>query len=207
MRMKNQLTHKQKEILSIIIDLANKKGSSPTLEEVRATLGYSNTSSVQRHTDVLKNKGYLSDTRSLELANSSSKVKIPLVGNVACGIPLLAVENIEAYLFVDADIVSGRPENFFFLRAVGDSMNTTSIKNKTIDDGDFVLIKKQSYADRGSRVVALLGESATIKKYVPQEDCIKLEPESNNPANKPIIVFDDISIQGIVLDVIKKGGD
>jgi len=203
--MKNPLTGKQKEILSIIIDLTNKKGSSPTLEEIRVVLGYSNTSSVQRHTDALKSKGYLSDSRGLELANSSSKVKVPLVGNVACGAPLLAVENIEAYLFIDEDIVSGRPENFFFLKAVGDSMNATDIKNKTIDDGDFVLVKKQNNADRGNRVVALLGENATIKKYVPQENYVKLEPESSNPANKPIIMFEDFSIQGIVVNVIKKG--
>jgi len=206
-RMKNSLTSKQKLLLATIIDLTSKKGSPPTLEEVRATIGYSHTSSVQRHTDALKNKGYLSDTRNLEVAGSESKVKIPLVGNVACGVPLLAVENIEAYLFVDRGILSGSPENFFFLRAIGDSMNATNINNMTIDDGDYVLVRKQNTADNGSRVVALIGEEATIKKYVPHGDYVRLEPESTNDANKPIIMFEDFSVQGIVVNVLKKGGD
>ena len=205
--MKKPLTSKQKLILSLVKDLTNKRGSAPTLDEIRELLNYANISSVQRHTEALKSKGYLKDMRGLELPNNENKVQIPLVGNVACGTPLLATENIEAYILVDADGVKGRPEEYFFLRAVGDSMNNTNISGKTIEDGDFILIKKQNHAERGNRIVALIGDEATVKKYVPESNCVKLEPESTNLSNKPIIVFDEILIQGVVYDVMKEGGE
>ena len=206
-RMKKSLTSKQKIILATITDLTNKKGSAPTFEEVREELGYANTSSVQRHTDALKKKEYLSETRGLSIKSSNNKVQIPLVGNVACGAPLLATENIEAYLYVDSDMVSHKPDDYFFLRAVGDSMNTSNISGKNIDDGDYVLVRKQNSANKGNRVVALIGDEATIKKYKPNGNSIVLEPESSNEANKPIIMFEDFTIQGVVVNIIKKGGD
>ncbi|PIZ46781.1 hypothetical protein COY32_02805 [candidate division WWE3 bacterium CG_4_10_14_0_2_um_filter_41_14] len=95
----------------------------------------------------------------------------------------------------------------FFLRAVGDSMNIATIDGKVIDDGDFILVKKQSTANKGNRVVALIGDEATIKRYEPNGNSVVLEPESSNEANKPIILFDDFVIQGIVVNVIKKGGE
>lgn len=204
--MKRSLTLKQKEVLSKITDLTHKKGTSPTFEELRASLDYKQVSSVQRHTDVLKEKGYLENTRGLSVPFSNKRVQIPLVGNVACGIPLLATENIEAYISYDASKVRGKAQDYFFLRAVGDSMNKTNVSGKTIDNGDFVLIKKQSTADFGSRVVALMEDEATIKKMVKGDGYVRLEPESTNPDNKPIILFDDFSVQGVVTDVIKKGG-
>jgi len=85
-------------------------------------------------------------------------------------------------------------------------MNNAKLSGKTIDDGDFVLIKKQQTADPGSRIVALIGDEATIKKIVPEDGHVRLQPESTNPKNKPIILFDDFSVQGVVVDVIKKGG-
>ena len=205
--MKKPLTTKQKLVLSTINDLTNKKGSPPTLEDVRKKLGYSNISSVQRHTEALKNKEYLSESRRLSLPTSESKIQIPLVGNVACGAPLLAMENIEAYILIDSKIILGRPDNYFFLRAVGDSMNSTNIRGKTIDDGDYVLVRKQNTADSGKRIVALIGDDATIKKMVEKDGHVELVPESTNNANKSIIMFEDFAIQGIVVNVIKKGGD
>lgn len=201
--MKKPLTSKQKLVLTSIKDEMNKKGSTPTLEELRIALGLSSVSSVQRHTDALKEKGYLENARGLSLPSSSSKVQIPLVGNVACGVPFLATENIEAYIPYDASQIRGSADEYFFLRAVGDSMNNANIGGKTIDDGDFVLIKKQQTANPGNRVVALIGDEATIKKFVPENGYVRLQPESNNPQNKPILMFDDFSVQGIVEDVIK----
>ena len=205
--MRKTLTSKQKIVLSSIKDQANKNGTTPTLEELRVTLGLSSVSSVQRHTDALKEKGYLENTRGLSLPDSSDKVQIPLVGNVACGVPFLATENVEAYIQFDASKISGTPNDYFFLRAVGDSMNNARVSGKIIDDGDFVLIKKQQTADPGSRIVALIGDEATIKKIVPEDGHVRLQPESTNPKNKPIILFDDFSVQGVVVDVIKKGGE
>lgn len=204
--MNKSLTAKQKLVLATIQDLKAKLGKPPTLEEIRQSLDYSGTSSVQRHTDALKEKGYLGNTRGLSLPASDEKVQIPLVGNVACGAPLLATENIEAYVSYDATKVRGKAEDYFFLRAVGDSMNNADVSGKTIDNGDFVLVKKQSTADPGSRVVALIGDEATIKKMHSEDGYVRLEPESTNPDNKPILLFDDFSVQGVVVDVIKKGG-
>jgi repressor LexA len=205
--MRKPLTSKQKIVLSTITDLVNKKGISPTLENLRSQLDLATLSSVQRHTDALKEKGYLKNTRGISLPDPSSKVQIPLVGNVACGLPLLATENIEAYIPYDVSKIRGLSSDYFFLRAIGDSMNNAKISGKTIDDGDFVLIKKQQTADPGSRIVALIGDEATIKKIIPEDGHVSLQPESTNPKNKPIILFDDFSVQGVVVDVIKKGGD
>jgi len=205
--MNSTLTSMQKKVLSSITDLTHKKGTPPSMEELRVALGLGSISSVQRHTDALKEKGYLENTRGLSFPESTEKVLIPLVGNVACGMPLLAMENIEAYISYDASQIRGSSDNYFFLRAVGDSMNNTNVSGKSIDDGDFVLIRKQQTADPGARVVVLIGDEATIKKIVPEDSHVRLEPESTNPRNKPIILFEDFSIQGVVEDVIKKGGD
>jgi repressor LexA len=205
--MNRPLTSGQKKVLSTIADLTHKKGTPPSMEELRVALNLSSVSSVQRHTEALKEKGYLENSRGISFPEPTDKVQIPLVGNVACGLPLLATENIEAYISFDASRIHGRAEDYFFLRAVGDSMNKASIDGNTIDDGDFVLIRKQSNADFGSRVVALIGDEATIKRLAKGDEGYRLEPESTNPANKPIYLFQDFSIQGIVTNVIKKGGD
>lgn len=203
--MKKNLTSTQKRVLSTITDLSHKKGTPPTMEELRAALDLKSISSVQRHTDALKEKEYLENARGISFPEQADKVQIPLVGNVACGVPFLATENIEAYIPYDASQINGSADDYFFLRAVGDSMNNTDIQGKTINDGDYVLVKKGQVADPGKRVVALIGEEATIKKYVPESGHVRLQPETTNPKNKPILLFDDFSIQGIVADVIKKG--
>jgi repressor LexA len=200
--MAEYLTAAQKLVLATIKELTRRNGKSPTLEELRAHLNYSSTSSVQRHLIALKSKGYIQNkkhhARSLEVPVTHEVVEIPLVGNVACGQPLLAVENIEAYIPYEREKLLGSPSDFFFLRAVGDSMNKAGI-----DDGDFVLIKKQASADFGKKVVALIGDEATIKTLKKGDGFVVLEPESTNPQNKPIYLFDDFIIQGIVKDVIK----
>lgn len=208
--MEKSLTGKQKIILSTIRDLRSKIGKPPTLEEIRKALGYSGISSVQRHISALKKKGFLSSeryqARSLELSFPKQSISIPLVGNVAAGTPILAIENIEAYIPYEPSRLKFNSNDYFFLRAVGDSMNQSRIDGKNVEDGDYVLIKKQSVADRGQIVVALLGDEAIIKKFDRGNDCYILRPESSNLANKPIYVFDDLVIQGIAVDVLKKGG-
>lgn len=209
--MNKSLTVKQKIVLATIQDLKTRIGKAPTLEEIREALNYSGISSVQRHVDALKKKGYITNeryqARTLEVSLPEQLVNIPLVGNVPCGVPFLAVENTEAYIPYNKSLLSGQPDDYFFLRAVGDSMNNAKISGKSIDNGDYVLVKKQSAADFGSRVVALIGDEATIKKIVRGDGYVRLEPESTNPDNKPILLFDDFSVQGIVVDVIRKGGD
>ncbi len=195
------LTPKQKSVFSAFQSLQTELGHSPTLEELREELGYSHTSAVQRHIIELKKKGYLvaekHQNRSLELAHSHY-ANIPLVGNVACGAPLLAEENIEAYVPYDATKIKGDADNYFFLRAIGDSMNDAGI-----DEGDLVLVKKQEIGDVGDRVVALVGDNATIKRLDKESGYWVLEPVSKNPIHKKLIMTENFSIQGIVQDVAR----
>lgn len=204
--MRKLLTSKQNEVLKKIKELSRKNGSPPTLDQLRIALDYSRTSSVQRHTDALKTKGYLDQSRKLEIISSANKVQIPLMGNISCGQPILATENIEAYICCDSTIVNGAAENYFFLRAIGDSMNNTSINGKVVNEGDFVLCKKQTCATNGDRIIALVEDEATLKRLEYKKDLVVLYPESTNPLNKPIYLFDDIQIQGIACDVVNNGG-
>lgn len=195
-----ELTNKQKEVLTAINKLMAGNGISPTLKEIQEFLGYKEISSVQRHTEALKRKSFLSSnkyqSRSLRIIKKlSKKFNIPLLGSVACGNPILAVENIEAYIPYE---VKGDPKEYFFLRAEGDSMDRAGI-----NDGDLVLIKSQQTADEGEKILALIGDDATIKFLKKAKNCIILEPKSSNPEHKPIYVFDDLQIQGKVVGVLK----
>jgi repressor LexA len=201
--MNQALTPKQKIVLSQFRELQEKLNHSPTLEELRQALGYPHVSAVQRHVDALKEKGYLAAAkhhkRSLELLHQHL-VNIPLVGNVACGMPLLAEENVEAYVPYEADKLHGASDDYFFLRAVGDSMNKTGI-----DDGDLVLVKQQQVSEPGKNVVALVGDDATIKRLVMEDGYWVLQPVSSNPAHKKLIMVEDFAIQGVAVDVVKTG--
>ena len=123
-------------------------------------------------------------------------VKVPLLGTIACGIPIFAEENIEAQIPVSVKLA--KPGNrFFLLRALGDSMD-----KKGINDGDLVLIKQQSSAENGQNVVALIDNAATIKEYYNYGDKIILKPDSTNNSHQPIILTSDFRIQGVVVAVI-----
>jgi repressor LexA len=197
----HDITKKQKETLEAVEKLSALLSRPPTLRELQEFLGYGSTSSVQRHTDALKGKGFLRaekfQKRGLIVPQRSSEriSPIPLLGNIACGQPILAVENIEAYIPLK---VQGDPKEYFCLRAVGNSMDKAGI-----EDGDIVLIRQQSTAENGDAVVALLGEDATIKILRKELNRIVLEPRSSDPSNKPIYVFGDPLIQGKVIKTIK----
>lgn len=198
------LTPKQKTVFAAVRELQTlNNGRMPTLDEVRQHLSYATVSSVQRHMDALKRKGYIQSDkhqgRSMRLAHQHT-ASIPLVGNVACGSPLLAEENVEAHVAYDANQLKGNPSDYFFLRAVGDSMNKADI-----DDGDLVLVRKSDTAEKGKRIVALVGDDATVKKLVNENGRWILRPESTNPKHKDLIMVNDFTIQGIVSDVVKNG--
>ncbi len=204
-----KLTTAQKRVVATIQDLARKSGQTPTFEELRQALGLASISSVQRHIDALREKGVIKgerhQARGMKLdIESEPTVNIPLVGNVACGAPLLAIQNIEAYIPYSKAELKGNPNDYFFLKAVGDSMN---VSTPAINDGDYVLVKKQNAAEPGNRVVALVGDEATIKKLDIDNDIIVLKPESTNLQNKPIILIEEPLIQGVVVNVVKRGGE
>jgi repressor LexA len=119
-------------------------------------------------------------------------IKVPLLGDVACGIPILAEENIKAEIPISAKLLNSN-QQYFILRASGTSMNLAGIQ-----DGDLVLIKQQPTAENGDKVVALIDDDATIKEYHHQGDMIVLIPKSNDNKHQPIILTEDFKIQGVV---------
>nr|WP_291869587.1 transcriptional repressor LexA [Maribacter sp.] len=127
----------------------------------------------------------------------SDTVEIPLVGSVSCGLPIFAEENIEAQIPVSTKLIR-KSNNYFLLRAFGDSMN-----KKGINGGDLLLIKQQQVAENKDLVLALVDDDATVKEFIDNGDTIVLKPHSTNPKHQPIILTNDFRIQGIVEKVIK----
>ena len=129
-------------------------------------------------------------------ATSISTVDIPLVGSVACGLPILAEENIETYIPVSTAFVK-KGSRYFLLRACGDSMNEAGI-----NDGDILLVRQQNFADNGKKVVALINDEATVKILDRRDGVVILRPKSSNLSHKPIVVTENCQIQGEVVTVI-----
>ena len=120
-------------------------------------------------------------------------IDVPLVGTVACGTPILAVENIEGMFPISTRLA--KPSNrYFLLRAQGNSMN-----KRGINDGDMVLVRQQNSAKNGDMVVALIDDDATIKEYHKSRDTIVLLPRSTEKDHKPIVLTDDFLVQGVVI--------
>lgn len=123
-------------------------------------------------------------------------INIPLLGSIACGTPILAIENIEAEIPVSVELMKGS-NKYFLLRAKGNSMNEVGI-----NDGDLVLVKKQFTAENGNIIVALIDDEAMIKEFHHNDNTIVLKPRSTNKKHQPIILTTDFKIQGIVVTTI-----
>lgn len=140
------------------------------------------------------------ETKVIQLDSNTSlsgqTVKVPLLGNVACGAPIFAQENVEAYIPVSTKLIKSS-NKYFILRARGDSMNEAGI-----NDGDLVLIKQQQVANDKDLVVALIDDEATIKEFHKKQNMIILKPKSTEKKHQPIILTEDFRIQGIVETVI-----
>ncbi len=166
-----------------------KKGYPPTVREICETVNLKSTSSVHSHLETLEKNGYIrrdpTKPRAIEICDDSFQmvrtemVSLPVIGNVAAGQPILAEENIEEYFPVPADLVP-RGESFI-LNVRGDSMINAGILN-----GDRVFVNQCSTANNGDIVVALIEDSATVKRYYREKDHIRLQPE--NDTMDPIIV-------------------
>jgi repressor LexA len=195
--MPKELKSQEQKILTFIQEYLEMHGDVPTFKEIAKDLGYSHASGVQRYMKSLFDQNYLKKEskhqKSYELVQGSSVRQVPIVGDVSCGQPIYAEENVEGYMPVDVHLIKVKDANYFILRAKGDSMNMAGI-----NDGDYVLVKQQPDAENGEKVVALINGEATIKKLRKSEGYFILEPQSSNPDNKPIILRDDFHIQGVV---------
>jgi len=202
--MAKELTKRQRDVLDFITEMIQKNGSPPTIREIGHMFKISSTNGVRAILSALTQKGYIRRkplvSRGIELLTQSraSFMAIPLLGRIAAGLPILAVENIEGSIAVDRSFLPGG--DIFSLKVVGDSM-----KDSGIFDGDYVLAKMQPTAEKGDVVVAVIGEEATVKRYLPEKNRIKLEPA--NPVFEPIVVdkkSPEFRIAGKVIGLLRK---
>lgn len=198
-----KISNKQKEILEYIKQEILNKGYPPAVREICEAVDLKSTSSVHSHLETLEKNGYIrrdpTKPRAIEIIDDNFNltrrevVNVPIIGNVAAGQPLLAVENIESYFPIPAELMPNAET--FMLNVKGESMI-----NVGIYDGDQILVEKQSTARNGDIVVALVDDSATVKTFYKEKDHIRLQPE--NDTMDPIIV-EDCTILGKVFGIFR----
>jgi len=196
------LTKRQKEVLDFVKNYSQKKGYAPSFEEIRKRLKLASVSTVHFHVSKLKMGGYLgkidNKARGISIPEKESLVKIPLLGTIAAGQPIEAIEDKEMIAVPKSKIPSS--SEVYALRVTGSSMI-----DENINDGDVILVRQQETAENGQKVVALIdNHEATLKKFYKEKGHIRLQPA--NKKMEPLIFRNgrDISIQGIVLDVIRE---
>lgn len=205
--MKAPLSKKETELLKQLRNWFVQKGYAPSIRDLQAALGYASPRSITILLQRMKDKGLVFRDENNELkinegfkgdTTKVSTVDVPVVGLVACGAPILAEENIRTKIPVDTGIARP-PHRYFILVAKGDSMN-----KRGINDGDLVLIRQQQTAKEGDNVVALINDEATIKEFRRSGNFVVLKPHSTNPKHEPIILTENLLIQGVVVTVIPK---
>ena len=200
---KEQLSDKQQQILEFIKRRILDKGYPPAVREICEAVNLRSTSSVHSHLGTLERKGYIhrdpTKPRAIEITDDDFNlarreiINIPVVGTVTAGEPILAVENIEEYFPMLPNHISNK--NTFMLHVRGESMI-----NAGIFDGDMVIVEQQPTADNGDIVVAMIEDSATVKRFYKEDGYYRLQPE--NDTMDPIIVS-EVSIIGKVVGLYR----
>ena len=201
--MPGKITPKQQQILDYIKEEILSKGYPPTVREICEKVGLKSTSSVHSHLSTLENNGYIrrdpTKPRAIEIMDDEfglvrrEMTNIPIIGRVAAGAPLLAVENIEDYFALPTEFLPNG--EVFILKVQGESMI-----NAGILDGDMVLVEETPAASNGDMVVALVDDGATVKTFYKEEGIFRLQPE--NDFMDPIIVK-EVTILGKVIGVFR----
>jgi len=213
--MKKELTDRQQEVLTFIEQFRNENGYPPTLRQIGKQFGISSTFGVKRHIDALVKKGYilvesnasrgitvLSNFESIQLSPISNDLekffkRVPVIGHVAAGVPITAVENHEGDVVVDPAMLKGY-QTCFALKVKGDSMI-----NAGIVENDHVIVAAQNFAKHDDIVVALIDDEATVKRYWQKNNEIKLIPENDNYQPIEIVNKEIFHIAGKVIGVIR----
>jgi repressor LexA len=198
-----RLTPRQRQILDWIRGFMEARGMPPTRAEIAAGLGFSTPSSAEDHLQALARKGALEivpgAARGLRLTDVPAQGTLPLIGRVAAGSPMLAIEHIEAHYRVDAQLFSPRAD--YLLRVRGSSM-----KDAGILDGDLLAVHQTTEARPGQIVVARVEDEVTVKRFRRRGREIVLAPE--NPEFEPIVVDPKrtlVAIEGIAVGLIRGG--
>lgn len=198
-----KISAKQQEILEYIKETILKKGYPPAVREICEAVHLKSTSSVHSHLETLEENGYIrrdpTKPRTIEILDDCFNltrrevVNVPLVGAVAAGQPILAQENIENYFPVPSELLPN--QEAFMLKVKGESMI-----NAGIFDGDQIIVAQQETAENGDIVVALLDDSATVKRFFKENDRIRLQPE--NDTMDPIFAT-NVQVLGKVVGLIR----
>lgn len=198
-----RITDKQREILEYIKKEILNRGYPPTVRDICEAVNLKSTSSVHSHLETLEKNGYIrrdpTKPRAIEIVDDNFNLtrrefaNVPLIGQVAAGQPLLAVENIESYFPIPTEFMPNAES--FMLKVKGESMI-----NAGIFDGDNILVEKCDNVHNGDIVVALIDNSATVKTFYKEDGHIRLQPE--NDTMDPIIV-PDCKIVGKVFGVFR----
>ena len=211
--MTDKITKRQQAVLDVIEQCIREKGFGPTVREVCQALGLSSPSTVHVHLKALEEKGLIKrdalKSRSIALtypldhtedatnivnAQFDDIVSVPLVGDVAAGVPILAEQNITNTMSLPIEIVGDAPS--FMLSVHGESMIEAGI-----NDGDYVVVKEQPVANNGDIVVAIIDDGATVKRFYKEQDHIRLQPENSS---MDTIITTDCSIAGKVVAVFRR---
>jgi len=197
-----KLTEKQKEFLGYISGYIEEWGRSPSFEEICSHFGFSSYNTVTTYLKTLERKGYIrlpkkkNQKRAIEVISpvETSRLEFPLLGRVAAGKPIEAVEDVDVIEVPASMIGTG---DYFVLEVKGDSM-----KEDGILDGDFVVVRKQPTAEKGETVVALVNDEATIKKYYKMKRHVELRP-AHEGMESIIVRQGGLRIRGKVVGVIR----
>lgn len=198
-----RISAKQQEILEYMKETILGKGYPPSVREICEAVNLRSTSSVHAHLETLEKNGYIrrdmTKNRAIEIVDDDfaltrrEVVNVPIVGTVAAGQPLLATENIMDYFPIPVELLPNKET--FMLKVKGDSMIEVGIFN-----GDTIIVARQDTARDGEIIVALVDDSATVKRFYKENGHIRLQPE--NSSMDPIIV-DDCKILGKVVGLLR----
>lgn len=205
------LTEKQQHVLDVITDFTSRYGKSPTIEELKNLLHQKSKRWVTQYLEVLEKKWFISRGewyRGIRLGNSigmQTTMNIPILGYANAGTPLAVAEsNDYGTLPISKNILSWDPEKYFVLRVSGTSMNEHQVNGKTLDNGSYVLIKKdEASLNEHDAFLFLVDGWATLKRYKQNQWQVYLIPQSSDEHHTPIILseHDDVQSNGKVVDV------
>lgn len=205
--MQKELTSRQRQILDYIEQHIDMHGYPPTVREIGEAVNLSSSSTVHAHLRNLEEAGLIKReailTRAIKIVGGPTTspgmknvVNLPVIGQVAAGKPMLAVEDIEETFPIPHDFVSG--DDGFMLRVKGESMIEDGIH-----DGDYVIVRRQPTADNGDTVVAMVDGEATIKRFYREDGRIRLQPA--NQSMQPMY-FPTVDIVGKLVGLVRKMG-
>ena len=196
------LNVQEERVLNFIKEQIRSTGYPPSVREICAALNFKSTSSAHQYIWRLADKGYISKkdlkTRAMRIVGTESSIALPIVGKVAAGEPILAQENIEEYFSIGESFFNkdALKNDNFILTVQGESMINVGINN-----GDYIIVSKQSTARNGQIIVAMIEGEATVKTFYKEKDYIRLQPE--NDTMEPII-SKNVEIVGKVVGLFRK---